>query len=258
MGILSRISKILESNLTALVDRAEDPGKMLDQAIEDMKKGRADAHRALIEAKTQKRLLEKKAQRSREDAAEFERKAMVALRASDEPLARKLLELKASADQRLASEAAAVAEQEAQIAELENVQQELERRLTEMPARRAALLARQAAAQAKGARAGASGKSHDSVASALEAFERMEEKVVRAEVEAEVITEANPRLLDAGAMKRYDTDEALAALKAKIAGQLPSGAKAPEPEPELLEAENDPVEDSLREMKAKLRREGGK
>ena len=35
MGILSRISKVLESNLNALVDKAEDPAKMLETAIGD-------------------------------------------------------------------------------------------------------------------------------------------------------------------------------------------------------------------------------
>ena len=36
MGILSRLSKVLESNLNALVEKAEDPATMLAQAIEDM------------------------------------------------------------------------------------------------------------------------------------------------------------------------------------------------------------------------------
>ena len=82
---------------------------------------------------------------------------------------------------------------------------------------RAALLARQATAHAKGARIGATNKAADSVSSALEAFERMEEKVMRSEVEAEVIADTNPRLLDTSAIDRMDADEALAALKAKVA-----------------------------------------
>ena len=52
MGILSRISKVLESNLNALVEKAEDPAKMLDQAIEDMRRGKEEARAAIIEAKT--------------------------------------------------------------------------------------------------------------------------------------------------------------------------------------------------------------
>src|SRR5215470_13321930 len=175
MGILSRISKVLESNLNALIDKAEDPAQMLDQAIEDMKKGRAEARQAIIEARTQKKLLERKRDKALQESAELEKKAMLALKANDEALARKLLQMKVTADQRAETEGSAAAEQESQITQLEAAEKELERRLSEMPAKRAALMARQAAAQARGARAGTSRKANDSVSQALEAFERMEE-----------------------------------------------------------------------------------
>jgi phage shock protein A len=257
MGILSRISKVLESNLNALVDKAEDPAKILDQAIEDMKKGRAEARQAIIEAKTQKKLLEKRREKAMQDAAELEKKAMLALKAQDEALARKLLELKITAEHRAETEASAASEQDSQIQQLEIAEKELERRLEEMPAKRAGLLARQAAANAKGARAGTAGKATDSVSNALEAFDRMEEKVMRAEVEAEVLTESNPRLLDTSALDRAATDEALAALKAKmVAGQLPAGDMSKKKGGEQA-ATADPIEDTLAQMKAKLRKEEG-
>jgi phage shock protein A len=255
MGILSRISKVLESNLNALIDKAEDPGKMLDQAIEDMKKGRAEARDAIIEAKTQKRLLERKRDKAVQEAQELEKKAMLALKANDEALARKLLQMKVTADSRGEAEGSAAQEQGSQIAQLEVAEKELERRLAELPAKRATLLARQAAANAKGARAGASGKAADSVAQALEAFDRMEEKVTRAEVEEEVITESNPKLLDTSTIENYAVEDALNALKARVvAGELPSGAPSPSSSSKKT-VEKDPIEDTLRDMKAKLRKE---
>src|SRR5262245_57509589 len=253
MGILSRISKVLESNLNALLDKAEDPQKMLDQAIEDMKRGRADARQAIIEARTQKKLFEKKRDKAQSESVDLERKAMLALRAEDEGLARKLLEAKMEADRRAEAESNALAEQESQVVQLEAAEKELERRLAEMPARRAALLARQAAAQAKGARVGATNKSADSVTSAMEAFDRIEEKVMRAEVEAEVIAESNPKMLDTGSLKKLETDEALAQLKERMAkGELPPGPSTGRKAPP---AQKDPIEDTLREMKKKLNRE---
>jgi phage shock protein A len=253
MGILSRISKVLESNLNALLDKAEDPEKMLDQAIEDMKRGRNEARQAIIEARTQKKLFEKKRDKALGESADLERKAMLALKANDEDLARKLLEAKMEADRRAEAEANALAEQDAQVAQLDVAEKELERRLAEMPARRAALLARQAAARAKGARVGATNKSADSVSSAMEAFDRIEEKVMRAEVEAEVIAESNPKLLDTGSLKKLETDEALAALKARMAkGELPPG---PSTGKKTAPAPKDPIEDTLREMKKKLNQE---
>jgi phage shock protein A len=257
MGILSRISKVLESNLTALVERAEDPAKLLEQAIEDMKKGKDEARQALIEAKTQKRILEKKRDKSFDDAAAFERRAIQALKGGDDELARRCLEQKLAAEHRADAESSAASEQEAQIAQLELAERELDRRLAEMPARRAALLARQAAAHAKGARTGASGKARSSVASALEAFDRMEERIIRAEVEAEVLHESDPGLMLGPG--ESDADRALEALRARIARELPAGDARPAPRalpaPEGS-APADPVEDSLAALKAKL--EGGR
>src|SRR5688572_24373235 len=253
MGILSRISKVLESNLNSLLDKAEDPAKMLDQAIEDMKKGRAEARQAIIDAKTSKKLMEKKRDKAAAEAADLEKKAVLALRADDEVLARKLLEAKMDADRRAELEANALSEQDSQVAQLEIAEKELERRLTEMPAKRAALLARQAAAQAKGARVGASTKTQDSVSSALEAFDRMEEKITRAEVEAEVLAETNPKLIDTSSLDRMATEDALQALKARVSkGELGPG---PGVKQKPADGPRDAVEDTLREMKKKLNRE---
>jgi phage shock protein A len=253
MGILSRISKVLESNLNALIEKAEDPAKLLDQAIEDMKKGKQEAREAIIEAKSQKRLNESRRDKALLEAVDYEKKAMAALKLNNEDLARKCLELKIAAEHKAEAESSALAEQDAQIQQLDLAAKELDRRLTEMPAKRAALLARQATAQAKGARVGAANKAQNSVSSALDAFGRMEERVIRAEVEAEVVSGASPDMLALEAsIANSATDDALAALKVKMAAQLsagptPSAAAASKP------ATGDAVEDSLAALKAKLR-----
>ena len=256
MGIFSRLSKVLESNLNALVERAEDPAKLLEQAIDDMRKGRDEARAAIIEAKTQKRLLERRRDKALADAEGFERRAMTALRTGDEEVARKAVELKLAAEQRAQAEEAAVAEQDNQIEQLVTAERELDRRLSELPARRAALVARQAAAQARGARVGAASKAKNSVSSALDAFDRMEEKIIRAEVEAEVISEQQPPMLEIGP-ERTDADEALALLKARVQAQLPSGLDEDVPTAAVTEAADDPnpVEDNLAALKAKLQAE---
>ncbi len=247
MGIFSRLSKVLESNLNALVDRAEDPAKMLDQAIEDMKKGRADAKKAMIEARTQQRLLERKLEKADQDSVGYERRAMQALQAGDEALARKCLELKINTERKAEADRMALHEQGNQIQALELADKELERRLAELPARRAVLLARQATAEAKGARVNATGKASSSVAQALEAFDRMEEKITRAEVEAEILSESDPAMLSLQA-ESLSTDDALLALKAKLVAQLPAKVGSSR----LESQEADPVDDSLAELKARL------
>ncbi len=269
MGILSRISKVLESNLNAIVDRAEDPGKMLDQAIEDMRRGRHEARQAIIEAKTQKRLLEKKRDKAKAESIELERKAMQALKGSDESLAKKFLEMKIAADQRVEAEGTAISEQDSQISHLQTAEKELERKLDEMPAKRAALLARQSAAQAKGARVGATSKAHNSVSAALDAFERMEWLGADPEVEAEVVGDGHPALPENASLESLKAEEALLALKSKMTHQLASGEPESKAEPQEAQASPppaaapepeapapDPVSDSLAELKAKLNQQG--
>lgn len=269
MGILSRISKVLESNVNALVERAENPAKMLDQAIEDMKKGQREAREAIIEAKTQKRLLERKRDKAIAEVEACEQRAIQALQAGYEDKARKYLELKLSAEQKASAEDVAIDEQDRQIDQLVVAERELDQRLAQMPARRAALLARQSAAQARGAKTGAANKAQSSVAAALDAFDRMEEKIIRAEVEAEVVSEETGPGPDLMLPSTTDADRALNALKAKLQGQLPARTKHSDHDHDHDDLESgdissvdvlsdparpshDEVEDSLADLKAKL------
>lgn len=249
MGIFSRISKVLESNLTALVERAEDPAKVLDQAIEDMKEGREEARKAIIDAKTELRLSEKRRDVAQKEAADLEKKAMKALEIGDEALARRLLEAKLTADQKAAAEDAVVESHNATLGQLQAAERDLDQRLREMPARRATILARKATAEARGGRIGA-GKGQNAVAGALEAFGRIEEKVTRAEVEAEVRADLEPKPIDLRALEKAATDDALKALKAKMTAQLPAST-APAAAP-ASGSTHSAVEDSLAALKAKL------
>lgn len=259
MGIFSRISKVLESNVNALVERAEDPVKMLDQAIEDMKKGQRDAREAIIDAKTQKRLIERRRDKALAEIKACEERAMQSLQAGDEAKARKLLELKLSAEQRATAETTAVEEQDRQIQQLVGAEKELEQRLSQLPARKAALVARQSAAQARGGRVGAASKATNSVAAALSAFDRMEEKIIRAEVEAEVVAEESGGDIDLMLPPTTsDADRALEELREKMAGELPASTATVDYEDvEVYSTASEPVsssavDDSLADLKAKL------
>ncbi len=247
MGILSRISKVLESNVNALIEKAEDPAKMLDQAIADMKRGQGEAQEALIEAKTELRLIDKRREKAEAEGSELERRAMKALEAGDDALARRYVEQKLSADERVDAERNAGAEHEAQITQLDAAAKELDRRLQQMPAKRAALMARKSAAEARGGHTGAASKASSAVSDALQAFDRMEEKIIRAEVEAEVRGTGDPLMLDAGPIEDMKADDALAALKAKMAAQI----EPPPSEPEA-DAEPSAVDDTLADLKARL------
>jgi len=250
MGIFNRISKLLESNLNALVERAEDPAKVLDQAIEDMKAGREEARKAIIDAKTELKLSERRRDTAQKEAADLEKKVMKALEIGDEPLARRLLEAKLSADTKASGEATVAEQHNETLGQLHAAERELDQRMREMPARRAAILARKATAEARGGRIGASNKGQNAVAGALEAFDRIEGKVTRAEVEAEVRSELEPKPMDLRALDKAATDDALKALKAKMTAQIAPPAAAPKAASAPSTASQ--VDDSLAQLKAKL------
>lgn len=224
---------------------------MLDQAIADMKKGQTEARDALIDAKTELRLSEKRRDKALAEASQLEARAMQALDASDEALARRFVEQKLAAEERAEADNSSVAEHHAQIKQLEVAERELERRLAQMPAKRAALMARQATASARGARTGATAKARDSVSQALDAFDRMEDKIIRAEVEAEVRTDGDPMMLDTSSLDSHKADLALAALKSKMAEQITAGDAKPDAAPAET-ATAGAVDDSLAELKARL------
>ena len=141
MSIFDRFNRVLKSNLNSLVDSAEDPGKMLDQTVIEMgselKKAKGDLVTQLGTAKR----LEKKAIEADEEVAGWENKAVLALRAGDEQLARDALKMKhkakANADglRRQADAASAASEK------LQQSIEEAERRVEDLKARKATLAA---------------------------------------------------------------------------------------------------------------------
>lgn len=250
MGIFSRISKLLESNLSALVDRAEDPAKLLDQAIDDMKKGQREAKEAIIKAMTEKRLIERRYDKAKEEEDAAERRAMQALKDGDEELAKRCVTIKIQAGNKASAELSAIEEQAHQIDQLVAAEAQLAQRLQQLPARRAALVARQSAAQARGAKTGTNAKAK--VSAALEAFERMEEKIIRAEVEAEVASESGGMPpLELALPASTEADRALDELRNKMAGELPATVEVKVEKSPPSEASTE-VEDSLADLKAKL------
>lgn len=181
MGIFDRFNRVLKSNLNSLVDRAEDPAKLLDQTVLEMeselKRAKADLVTQLGTAKR----LEKKAQEANEEVQGWENKAVLALRAGDEQLAREALRMKqkakAQADnlQRQADGAAAAAEK------LQQTLEQVEQKVEDLKARKATL-----AAQVRRARE-APGAGTDRFGSgALGDLDRLSGRIDQLEAEVEV------------------------------------------------------------------------
>ena len=99
MGIFSRISDIFKSNVNDLIDRAEDPEKMVKQIILDMDKELQKSTQALGKAVASERMAEKQLNDAVRKSADWEAKAKAALAAGNTDLAKRALSQKVKADE---------------------------------------------------------------------------------------------------------------------------------------------------------------
>ena len=113
MGIFSRLSDIMNSNINALLDRAEDPAKMVRLMIQEMEDTLVEVRSAAVKAIADKKELTRKLDRLEAGQQEWEEKAEFALSKNREDLAKGALVAKA----RLGEQAAAIREELALIEE---------------------------------------------------------------------------------------------------------------------------------------------
>ncbi|MCS6798940.1 MAG: PspA/IM30 family protein [Myxococcota bacterium] len=223
MGIFSRMNQVIRSNLNALLDRAEDPEKLITATIADMQGELKRARQELVTTLgTAKRLTSKAAEHD-EDARRWEEKAVLALRAGDEELAREALRRKQRAlrDAEETRRQAATAESAADT--MKRMIEDVERRIGDLEARKATLAAQ--VRQARQNPASASTSRYGS--SAFDELERMGSRIDQLEAEAEAHAaisdpdraevEARFRALERQVGRDAVEDE-LAALKKKLSG----------------------------------------
>jgi len=91
MGIFNKLSTLLRSNLNDLIARAEDPEKMLNQIILDMRDQLTKAKQEVAVAIADERKLKAQAEEEARLAGEWERRAMLAVREGRDDLAREAL-----------------------------------------------------------------------------------------------------------------------------------------------------------------------
>lgn len=142
MGIFSRMTDIINSNLSALLDKAEDPEKMIRLIIQEMEdtlvEVRSSSARVLAERKAAARRLEL----VREDIASWEAKAKLALGKGREDLARAALQEKQLLGEELAAVEAELAATDEHIGQLNEEIGQLQQKLGDARARQKAMLMR--------------------------------------------------------------------------------------------------------------------
>jgi phage shock protein A len=224
MGIFSRLADIINANLNAVLDRAEDPEKMIRQMIHEMEdtlvEVRANAARMIADRKGLER------RRGSLDAAqvEWQRKAELALSKEREDLARAALTEKARLAQDLKDLDEELVHLDTALVKYEEDIAKLEAKLREAKAKQKAILARQATATS---RLRVRRQVHDRrIDDAFVRFEQMERRLDAAESEVEAFDLGRGKTLAdeindlaAGSV----VEEELEQLKAKLKSRAPAG-----------------------------------
>ena len=92
MALLERVATLVRANLNDLIDQAEDPEKMIKQVILDMQNQLMQVKTQVAIAMADQHLLEKKQKENEDKAAEWMRKAELAVDKEQDDLARAALE----------------------------------------------------------------------------------------------------------------------------------------------------------------------
>jgi phage shock protein A len=218
MALLERVSTLVRANLNDLIDKAEDPEKMIRQVILDMQNQLLQVKTQVAIAIADQHLLEKKHTENEEKIAEWTRKAELAVGKKEDDLARAALHRVESYREMAASFAQQVSDQKAQVENLKTALRKLEQKLAEAEAKADVLVAQQR-------RARAVGKAHDARTaigngSKSAAFDRMKRKVAHNEAVSQAKSELGADDVEdrLSAMEKEDKiEQLLAEMKAKHA-----------------------------------------
>lgn len=219
MAIFERIADILKANINDMIDRAEDPEKMVKQLILEMEEQVDDATKALGQAMGSQKIAAKELAAAKAEAADWNDKAKVALRADREELAKKALDAKVGIEGQIEHLEESYNSITAQVDKLKDQVQTLKMKLDEARARQNVLIARSKMADA--AAGVATAISSTSTDSAFAKLDKMERKITEKEATAEAYTELNGADVDVNA--EFDqlkheaaVNEQLEALKSEL------------------------------------------
>jgi phage shock protein A len=188
MGLFQRFNDIISANLNDMVDRFEDPEKMLKQAVREMETAIIEARRETARAMASEKLAGKELAESERQSHDWVKRAEQAVRAGDDAMARKALGRKQEHDKvsaALRDQAAATTEASQSLRrQLEAMQS----KLAEATRRLGTLVARQKAAAVR-AKIQAGVGEVEMNSDAFDKFERLRKKVDRVEAETEALRE---------------------------------------------------------------------
>lgn len=223
MGVLSRFKDIMSANINALLDKAEDPSKMIDQYLRDLEndlgKVKAETAAVMAEETRSRRELDE----CKEEIEKMQKYAEKAVMAGNDADARQFLAKKGQLSEKYVSLQQTYNLAEDNAAKMKQMHDKLVEDISALNSRRDAIKAKMAVAKTQ-QKMNKMGASIDGAEKTLSAFDRMEAKANKMLDEANAMAELNKGAdqdIDSLARK-YDepagaaVDDELAALKEKL------------------------------------------
>ncbi|MBD2209868.1 PspA/IM30 family protein [Calothrix sp. FACHB-156] len=217
MEVMKRILRVFRANLNSLIGSTEDPEKVLEQTVLEMQENLMQLRRGVAQAIAIQKRTERQAAAAESTAEEWYRRAQLALQQGNETLAKEALTkrrvyqetAKALSEQRL--------EQNTLVDKLKQDMRTLELKISEAKTKKDMFIARARSAEA-------SAKLQEmlngvSSTSSLNAFERMEDKVLQIEAQSEAMAQLGGDDLQkkfASLESTNDIDAELAAMKVQV------------------------------------------
>lgn len=240
MGIFARLATLIKSNLNDLISRSEDPEKMLNQVVIDMANQLIEAKKQVAVSIADEKRLAKQAEQEAANAAEWERRAMLAVKAGDDALAKEALNRKKEHDALATQLKDQWQKQKQAVDQLKTALRMLNNKIEEAKRKKGVLIARKKRAEAQ--RAIQETMAGMTNASAFETFDRMSQKIDQIEAEAEASSEIAEQYTGDVLADKFGkleqeagADDELAALKRKM-GVLPPEAPKEAAAPKRIEA----------------------
>ncbi len=184
MGLFSRLADIVNANITTMLDKAEDPQKMLRLIIQEMEDTLVEVRASTAKVLADKKQLHRKINQLQEQTQDWQSKAELALSRQRDDLARLALIEKKHTEESIKQQQQELAAVDDSLTQLQQEIEQLELKLTESRNRQAGLLARQTTAQNR--HAVRQQLDNERAIKTREKFEQFQAKIDHLEARAEV------------------------------------------------------------------------
>jgi phage shock protein A len=202
MGIFSRLKTLVSSNVNDMISKAEKPEKMLNQLIIEMNDQLIESKKAVAMAIADEKKLERERDNQQAQSKEWERKAMLAVQAGKDDLAKEALLRKQEYDNAALEYQKQWEAQKGSVDKLKESLRELQSKIEEAQRKKNLLIARAKRAEAQQ-------KIQNTISSvsgnrtAFDAFDRMAAKVDQMEAQADAAKELEDLSADASLEKKF-------------------------------------------------------